>query len=389
VSRPIYILSLRQRDELAALAAGAGWPVVASRRAEDAVRRFTVAGASVAVVDTRGGWERGRDAVLALAQPVAERGAGLLVLVSRGDIARLEELRAAGATQFLASPFEEGEFVAALRFAEAGADRRGAGRAGEGSANALGGYLGRDLERALAADEIEILFQPQVGFADGAVVGVEALMRWRHGELGELGAEALLDAADRAGLGRALSARVQERALAAAAAWPASLDALRLAVNITAEDVAEPGFAATLLARVVASSFPSARLTVEVTERGLIDDPDRAAAVLAELRAVGLRVAIDDFGTGYSSLAYLSQLPLDYLKLDRALTQDIAGSPRDRTVVKGIIDLAHSLDLTVVAEGVETAQQRDLLARAGCAVWQGYLCAGPLTTDELAALVAS
>ena len=101
---------------------------------------------------------------------------------------------------------------------------------------------------------------------------------------------------------------------------------------------------------------------------------------------MGFRVAIDDFGTGYSSLAYLSQLPLDYLKLDRALTQDIAGNARDRTVVTGVIELAHSLGLTVIAEGVETERQRELMARTGVAEWQGFLCAEP---GDVAALVTA
>lgn len=388
VSRPIYILSLRQRDELASLAEAAGWLVVAGRRFDDSARRFTVSGASVAVVDTRAGWDDAIEAVAALAGPVADRGAALLVLVSRGDVARLDALRERGATHFLASPFEEGEFVQALKFAEASAERRGAGRPSDASTAARNNFLARDLARALDADEIELLFQPQVDFESGEVRGVEALMRWRHADFGELGAAALLDAADRAGLAGQLSARVHARALQAAMAWPADLDRLRLSINVTAEDVTNPDFAATFLALVKASGFPEARLTVEVTERGLIEHPDRAAAVLDQLRAAGLKVAIDDFGTGYSSLAYLSQLPLDYLKLDRALTQDVVGSPRDRTVVRGIIALARSLGLDVIAEGVETQQQYDALAREGCALWQGFLCAPPVGQVELAKIVA-
>lgn len=243
--------------------------------------------------------------------------------------------------------------------------------------------LAADLHRAIDRHEIDVLFQPQVAMADGAVIGAEALMRWRHPRLGELGAERLLDAAERAGLVPALSAHVHARALAAVAGWPGGL---RLSLNVTAEDLAEPGFDAALAERVAASGFPAERVTLEVTERGLIEEPRRAAAVLNALRAAGFRTAIDDFGTGYSSIAYLSQLPLDYLKLDRVLTQDMAAGQRDRTVVTGVIELAHSLGLTVIAEGVETEQQRDLLARAGVAVWQGFLCAGPVGAADVAAL---
>ena len=114
-----------------------------------------------------------------------------------------------------------------------------------------------------------------------------------------------------------------------------------------------------------------------------------AAGLLAELRGGGLRVAIDDFGTGYSSLAYLKALPLDYLKIDKRLCQDIAGSPRDRIVVRSVIDMARSLGLDVIAEGVETEAQLSLLAEEGCTLYQGFLCAPPLSSAELAALVAA
>ena len=150
---------------------------------------------------------------------------------------------------------------------------------------------------------------------------------------------------------------------------------LRLAVNITAADIVRPGFAAQFLALVRESGFAPERLTVEVTESGLIEDLAGAAALLAELRGGDLRVAIDDFGTGYSSLAYLKALPLDYLKIDKRLSQDIAGSTRDRIVVRSVIDMARSLGLDVIAEGVETEEQLALLAQEGCTLYQGFLCA--------------
>jgi EAL domain-containing protein (putative c-di-GMP-specific phosphodiesterase class I) len=135
------------------------------------------------------------------------------------------------------------------------------------------------------------------------------------------------------------------------------------------------------------SGFERSRLTVEVTESGLIEDLNAAAALLANLRAGGLRVAIDDFGTGYSSLAYLKALPLDYLKIDRRLSQDITGSARDRIVVRGVIEMARSLGLAVIAEGVETEEQLTLLAREGCNYYQGYLCSPPVSESALARLM--
>ena len=253
---------------------------------------------------------------------------------------------------------------------------------------AIADALSVDLRRAIEGGEIAVLFQPQVQIATGAITGVEALARWAHPELGVLGADALFAAADRADLGIALSDHIQRLALETAARWPEALGKLRVSVNLTAADIARPGFADIFLDRIDASGFARGRLTVEITESGLIDDLGAAATLLTSLRQAGCRVAIDDFGTGYSSLAYLKALPLDYLKIDKKLAQDIAGSPRDRIVVRGVIEMARSLGLTVIAEGVETDEQLDLLAKEGCQYFQGFLCAEPLTSKALGELVA-
>ena len=210
---------------------------------------------------------------------------------------------------------------------------------------------------------------------------------WRHPHSGETGPETLSLAAQRAGLEAQLSDHVQRRALTAAAQWPSKLARLRLSINVNASDVARAGFADSLLGRVDASGFPRSRLTVEITESGIMADLTEAARLLSQLRAAGCRVAIDDFGTGYSSLAYLKALPLDYLKIDKRLSHDITGAHRDRVVVRGVIDMARSLGLAVVAEGVETEAQLDLLAKEGCQYFQGYLCAEPLDVPALANLV--
>ncbi|WEK42595.1 MAG: EAL domain-containing protein [Candidatus Sphingomonas colombiensis] len=249
--------------------------------------------------------------------------------------------------------------------------------------------LAADLHRAIDRNEIAILFQPQVALASGAITGVEALARWDHPSLGTLGAETLFAAADRADLGAALSEHILVRSLAIASQWPAMLRNLRIAVNVTAADVARPDFAQRFVDHVTASGIVRGRMTAEITETGLISDLDIAAAALGALREQGVRVAIDDFGTGYSSLAYLKALPLDYLKIDRSLTRDIAGSARDRVIVRGVIAMAHALGLATIAEGVETAIERDMLAGEGGDLYQGYLCAGPLDSDALATLFAA
>lgn len=247
--------------------------------------------------------------------------------------------------------------------------------------------LAADLHRAIERDEIEILFQPQVALATGRVEGVEALARWQHPTLGSLGAATLLAASHRADLGLALSDHIHAVALARVAAWPPSLAHLRVAVNVTAADVARVDFVPGFLRRIAASGVAPARVTAEITEGGLIDDFDGAAALLGDLRNAGCRVAIDDFGTGYSSLAYLTHLPLDYLKIDRQLTQCIAGDRRHRVVVEGVIAMAAALGLETIAEGVETEAQRALLAARGCTYYQGFLCSAPVDTAALVALM--
>jgi EAL domain-containing protein (putative c-di-GMP-specific phosphodiesterase class I)/GGDEF domain-containing protein len=272
--------------------------------------------------------------------------------------------------------------LAAARIS-AGATVRMAAPEAAGSLDALAA----DLHHAVTGDGIEILFQPQVEIASGRIVGVEALARWQHPRLGPLGADTLFAAADRADLGIALSDHIQELTLRTAARWPRSLAALRLSLNVTAADLARAGFSRLFLDRVDASGFPRGRLTVEVIETGMILELDRAATVLAELRGAGCRVAIDDFGTGYSSLAYLTALPLDYLKIDRALVTGIVGNPRDRVVVRGVIDIARALGLKVIAEGVETPEQLALLTVEGCGCYQGFLRAGALDVAALVAMV--
>lgn len=366
------------------------------RAAGDAVLR----GVGRRLEDVAGGlWDRGGTAV-------ARLGGSAFLVAARTDGSRAE-LAANAVAEALARPFAVGVEPVSVgaRVALAGNEdgdgamqllrRVGEALAADDSAgvrHAMPGApaldtLAADIRQAIAEDEVELLFQPQVAIAARRIIGVEALARWRHPQLGELSAETLLAAADRAGLGTALSDHIQKRALERGAAWPAALSRLRLSINLTAEDVARAGFAEQLLDRVDASGFPRERLTVEITESGLIEDLDAVAGLFATLRAAGCRVAIDDFGTGYSSLAYLKALPLDYLKLDKQLSQDIAGSPRDRVVVRGVIEMARSLGLGVVAEGVETPEQLALLAAEGCGTYQGFLCAPPIDVPALVALV--
>ncbi|QDZ07663.1 EAL domain-containing protein [Sphingomonas panacisoli] len=251
-----------------------------------------------------------------------------------------------------------------------------------------GRRLSDHLPPALRDGEIIVLFQPQVAMASGQIVGTEALVRWRRPGKEEVGAERLFAAAKRAELIAAVSDEIHDVALARAAAWPVALRHLQLSINVTARDLARPDFATVLMARMAQHDFAASRLTIEITEHDLIADFATASAVLEVLRDHGCRIALDDFGTGYSSLSYLKELPVDVIKLDARLSQDIEGSERGQVIVKGIIVIARALGLTVVVEGVETTRQRDLLAEAGADIYQGYLCAPPLTSEALEALIA-
>ncbi|RST31220.1 EAL domain-containing protein [Sphingomonas ginkgonis] len=235
------------------------------------------------------------------------------------------------------------------------------------------------LARAIAADEITILFQPQIVPATGRIVAVEALARWA----GEPRPEQLFARAERAGLAERLSRHIQRKAIQTVAGWAGPMAELRLSLNLLPQDVARPGFERWLLAQLGEAELPPARLTMEITEGSLVDDRIAASARLAQLRAAGVRIAIDDFGTGYSSLAYLSSLPLDTIKIDRGLIRDIVGGSRDRIVVKAMIRLARELNLSVVVEGVESEAQLGLLAEWGCDLYQGFLGAVPLSEEEL------
>jgi len=244
-----------------------------------------------------------------------------------------------------------------------------------------------DLRMALDRAEIQILFQPQYAMADDRITGVEALARWQHPVHGEIGAGALFAIAERSDFLVPLSDHIHARALAATASWPASLAHIKVSINVTAADIAQPDFVETILEQVDGAGVERGRITLEITESGLIEHISEAAILLSRLREAGLTVAIDDFGTGYSSLAYLKSLPLDYLKIDHTIARDIVGSHRDRIIVRAIIDMARSLGLGVVAEGVETEQQLALLARAGCDVYQGFLRSRPMESDALVRLV--
>jgi diguanylate cyclase len=228
--------------------------------------------------------------------------------------------------------------------------------------------------------QLLVHLQPQVDLAGGRVVGAEALVRWQHPTRGLLSPADLLPAAEQAGLLRPLADAVLELSLAAAARWWPDRR-VPVSVNLSAADVTDLDLPAKVARALARHGLPPAALTLELVEDTLMADPERGRTVLGELRRLGVRTSIDDYGTGYSSLAYLRHLPADELKLDRSLTLDVDCDPRAAAIIRHTVALAHDLDLTLVAEGVEDAGTQAALAALGCDAAQGYGIARPMPVE--------
>jgi len=243
----------------------------------------------------------------------------------------------------------------------------------------------RRLEEAIRRDRIELRFQPQIEPASGRIAGVEALARWDEVD----SPEQLFARAEAVGLSERLSRSIQRKALRTFGSWRGPLNGLRLSINLLPSDLDRPGYEQWLLAEIAHAGLKPEQVTVEIVESSLMEDRLEVAGRLSRLRAAGIRIAIDDFGTGYSSLAYLASLPLDAIKIDRAMIADIVGGTRDRIIVKAMIRLARELGLKVIVEGVENPAQLHLLEEWGCDLYQGFLGAGALDEAELARFVAA
>ncbi|SDG89311.1 putative bifunctional diguanylate cyclase/phosphodiesterase [Klenkia brasiliensis] len=246
--------------------------------------------------------------------------------------------------------------------------------------------LAEDLTAAMAAgDQLSLHYQPVVTLPDGRVHGHEALLRWRHPTRGPVPPLKFVPIAEQTGAIGALGAWVLHRAVADAAAGLADGSGpSRVAVNVSAVQLADEGFVDVVAAALAASGLPAHLLVLEVTESVLADDVDAVCARLQAVRDLGVRIAIDDFGTGYSSLSYLRRLPVDIVKIDRSFVTDLARGGSATTLVASILELARSLSLDVVAEGVETPVQQVALAELGCSFAQGYLFGRPAPLDTAA-----
>ena len=248
--------------------------------------------------------------------------------------------------------------------------------------------LESNLRPGLERREFFVQYQPQVSSVDFHLVGMEALVRWQHPNLGLLYPTEFISLAEDSGLIIPLGDWVFRTACLQNKAWQdAALVPMRLAVNFSARQFQQPGFISSVEEILKETNLDPAWLELEITESSIMKDPDKAIEKLLELKMMGIKVAIDDFGTGYSSLNYLKRFPIDTLKIDRSFVSDLCKDPHDTAIVRAIITLGHALDLTVVAEGVETREQLESLAELECDVVQGFLFSKALSSEDFEELL--
>ncbi|HKG76829.1 MAG TPA: EAL domain-containing protein [Beijerinckiaceae bacterium] len=239
-----------------------------------------------------------------------------------------------------------------------------------------------DLHHALEAGLIEPWYQPFVDVSSRRPVGAEALARWSHPVRGVLTPNAFLGLADECGLMGEMFQRIIRAACVPGRRWLASGQIQHLSVNVSPSQFRSGSLAGDLLSLLSTLAFSPQALVVEITEDVLLHDLDRSRAQLEQLAAHGVRIALDDFGAGYANIAYLRQLPIHTIKIDRLLTVDVASDNKARAIVWAVAEIAQALDLELVAEGVETEAQALWLARSGCRILQGYLFGRPMPADS-------
>jgi diguanylate cyclase (GGDEF)-like protein len=246
-----------------------------------------------------------------------------------------------------------------------------------------------ELRHAVAGDQLRLHFQPELNLVDGRVIGVEALVRWEHPTYGTVQPNEFIPLAEESGVIVEVGRWVLREACSVIAGWGDDpvLNGLSVAVNVSGRQLREPGLAQTVASALVESGLSADRLLLEVTESVLMENDKVAVSLLEELRRSGIRLAVDDFGTGYSSLGALLRLPIDQLKLDRSFVSGLPDDDDAGTIARAVVSLGHNLNLTVLAEGIETEAQLVALREFGCDLGQGYLFARPVAKDDVRSVV--
>jgi EAL domain-containing protein (putative c-di-GMP-specific phosphodiesterase class I) len=231
--------------------------------------------------------------------------------------------------------------------------------------------------------------QPKFSLGNSQAIGAEALVRWQHPQRGFVSPAEFIPFAEQTGHITLVTDWMLREALGTLQAWQSTHPAMSIAVNVSTRDLQDAGFAKRVERMLSARSVDPAKLRIEITESGLMDDAQRSVDLLNTLRQIGVQLSIDDFGTGYSSLAYLQKLPVSELKIDRSFIDGIDASPGTQKLVRAMTEMGHGLDLMVTAEGVETEAEREVITRLGCDVMQGYLGSKPLHGEALRNWLAS
>ncbi len=243
------------------------------------------------------------------------------------------------------------------------------------------------IHQGIERDEFVAYYQPKVNTATGAIVGLEALIRWQHPQEGLISPARFISVAEETGQITRLGRGVLEQALADLQRWQRQGIAVPIAINFSARQFMSQAYCEQCIDMLQKADIDPAMIELEITEQVFLGDVERASDRLETFRAAGVTIALDDFGTGYSSFNYLRQLPIDTLKIDRSFIRDIDTDDRSRAILKGMLGLSRDLELQAVAEGVETQEQRRILREMGCQVSQGFLFYRPMPGDELAALL--
>jgi EAL domain-containing protein (putative c-di-GMP-specific phosphodiesterase class I) len=238
------------------------------------------------------------------------------------------------------------------------------------------------LRIAIENDHLTVHYQPKALFSDGSVIGVEALVRWQHSELGFIPPDEFIGVAEHAGLIEPLTAIVVAKSLEQCMAWRNMGLAVGVAVNLSARSLRDPKLSARIDAALELAGMPASALTLEITEGEYVHEGPTARRTLAELHALGVSLSIDDFGTGYSSLSYLARLTADEVKIDKSFITNVATDEVSAAIVRAVVELAHQLGLKTVAEGVEDQRTWDRLAELGVDIAQGYFLSRPLPGDK-------
>jgi len=247
-----------------------------------------------------------------------------------------------------------------------------------------------ELRDALINDEFRLLYQPQIDLATGAVIGIEALIRWQHPTRGLLRPSSFIARAEELGLLKPLSKWTLYQAcreIQNAAEQNSSLAHIKLAVNLSARQFKDPELITFIRNLVQETGFDPHRLEFEITETTLITDVEASVETMLAMRELGITLSIDDFGTGYASLNYLKRLPVDCLKIDGSFIRDIPHNKDDVAITTAVIAMAHNLDIKALAEGVQNGEQMEFLKQNGCDYAQGYLIGPPLPVDALIQLI--